>query len=129
MNDFAGFRHALLTPLPGEQQLSGWSPGPGDLGLQVLEWWAYLADILTFYNERIANNSYLRTAAAQPGPQNVAGLARLLGYLTAPAITATGVVAAIRGAGAPGRAAGDPGGPQIASTPTADAPAQVFETR
>ena len=67
--DFAGFRRALLTPLAGEQQLASWSPGTGDLGLQALEWWAYLGDILTFYNERIANGSYLRTAAAQPGPQ------------------------------------------------------------
>ena len=38
------------------------APAPGDLGLQVLEWWAYLGDILTFYNERIANEGYLRTA-------------------------------------------------------------------
>ena len=96
---FAGFRRALLSPLAGEQQLAGWSPGPEDLGLQALEWWAYLADILTFYNERIANGCYLRTAAAQPGPQHAAGLARLLGYVTTPAVTATGVVAVTRDAG------------------------------
>ncbi|HET9080122.1 MAG TPA: hypothetical protein VFO01_06360 [Trebonia sp.] len=125
--DFATFRRALLTPLPGEQQLSAWSPRPGDLGLQALEWWAYLADILTFYNERIANGSYLGTAAAQPGPQNAAGLAKLLGYLATPAITATGVVAAIRGASAPDGPFVIPAGLQIASTPTAEAPVQLFE--
>jgi hypothetical protein len=128
-NDFAGFRAALLAPLSGEQQLTGWSPGPGDLGLQVLEWWAYLADILTFYNERIANNDYLHTAAAQPGPKrSVAGLARLLGYVPRPGITATGVIAAIRGTGPPGQQLVIPVGTQIASTPAAGAPAQVFET-
>ena len=126
--DFAGFRRALLTPLTGEQQLASWSPGTGDLGLQALEWWAYLGDILTFYNERIANGSYLRTAAAQPGPQpNAAALARLLGYLPTPAITATGVIAAIRNAAGPGGKLTIPADMQVTSTPTADAPAQLFE--
>lgn len=125
--DFAAFRRALLSPLAGEQQLTDWSPAPGDLGLAVLEWWAYLGDILTFYNELIANGSYLRTAAMQPGPQNAAGLARLLGYLPSPAITATGVIAAIRSAGVPDGDLVIPAGLQITSTPTADAPAQLFE--
>ena len=73
--DFAAFRRALLSPLPGEQQLAGWSPGAGDLGLQALEWWAYLADILTFYNERIANGSYLRHGrrAARPAERRRPG--------------------------------------------------------
>ena len=30
--------------------------------MQMIEWWAYLCDVLTFYNERIANQAYLRTA-------------------------------------------------------------------
>jgi hypothetical protein len=130
VSDFTGFRRALLTPLPGEQQLTGWSPGPGDLGLQVLEWWAYLADILTFYNERIANNSYLRTAAGPQGPpvRNVAGLVRLLGYLGRPGTTAQGVLAAIRSPGAPEEDLIVPAGLPITSTPAAGVPAQVFET-
>ena len=130
VSDFSGFRGALLTPLPGEQQLTGWSPKAGDLGLQVLEWWAYLADILTFYNERIANNSYLRTAAGPQGPpqNNVAGLVRLLGYLAQPGITAYGLVAAIRRPGAPEEDLVLPPGLQIVSTPTATLPTQLFET-
>jgi len=125
--DFATFRRALLSPLPGEQQLVNWAPGPGDLGLQALEWWAYLADILTFYNERIANGSYLGPAAAQPGPSSAAGLAALLGYRNTPAVTATGVVAAIRSASGQDGPLVIPAGLQIASTPTADVPAQLFE--
>ena len=125
--DFAAFRRALLSPLAGEQQLANWSPSTGDLGLQALEWWAYLADILTFYNERIANGSYLGTAVAQPGPQNAAGLAALLGYLTTPGVTATGVVAAIRSASAAVGPLVIPAGMQIASTPAAGVPAQLFE--
>ncbi len=125
--DFATFRRALLSPLADEQELVNWSPNAGDLGLQALEWWAYLADILAFYNERIANGSYLGPAVAQPGPQNAGALAMLLGYLAPPAVTATGVVAAIRGPGAPDGPLVIPAGLQIASTPTADAPAQLFE--
>jgi hypothetical protein len=127
--DFASFRSALLSPLAGEQQLTNWAPDPGDLGLQVLEWWAYLADILTFYNERIANNNYLRTAATQPGPgQSAAGLAKLVGYRTRPGIAATGTIAAIRSAGAADSQLLIPSGLQVTSTPTATAPAQLFET-
>src|SRR3954465_5184712 len=67
VGDFRSFRRALLStpppPFDAETQLQNWRPGTGgDLGVQMLEWWAYLADILTFYNERIANESYLRTA-------------------------------------------------------------------
>ena len=78
--------------------LGAWRPAPGDLGLQVLEWWAYLADVLTFYNERIANESYLRTAQF---PSSIAGLVALLGYVPAPGLAATGQVAAIRTATRP----------------------------
>src|SRR6202041_2638662 len=45
VDDFAGFRRALLEPLVDEPALLGWRPASGDLGLQLLEWWAYLADI------------------------------------------------------------------------------------
>ena len=93
VDDFAGFRRALLRPLPGEQALGVWRPAPGDLGLQVLEWWAYLGDVLTFYNERIANESYLRTATQ---PASIADLVALLGYQPAPGMAATGQVAAMR---------------------------------
>ena len=44
-------------------------------------------DVLTFYNERIANESYLRTAT-QPG--SIANLVALLGYQPSPGIAATG---------------------------------------
>src|SRR5690349_20586566 len=33
-----------------------------DLSIALLDAWAMVADILTFYQERIANESYLRTA-------------------------------------------------------------------
>jgi predicted phage baseplate assembly protein len=90
---FPGFRRALLRPLPGEHALAGWTPsGEGDLAVQIAEWYAYVADILTFYNERIANETYLRTALL---PESLARLVRLLGYRPRPGIGATGTVGAL----------------------------------
>jgi hypothetical protein len=47
-----------------------------------------IADILTFYNERIANQDYLRTADL---PESVSHLIALLGYRPRPAIGASGL--------------------------------------
>jgi hypothetical protein len=100
--DYTTFRHALLRALPGEAFLTStvngqitqiWHPGAeGDLAVQMMEWWAYLADILTFYNERNANQAYLRTASL---PETVNRLVRLLGYRPRPGIGAKGVLAAL----------------------------------
>jgi len=81
------------APASRRASLGAWRPAPGDLGLQILEWWAYLADVLTFYNERIANEAYLQTAQF---PDSIAGLVGLLGYVPAPGLAATGQVGAIR---------------------------------
>ena len=100
--DYSSFRHALLLPCPGETQLTQtdgtqvtqiWRPGAqGDLAVQMIEWWAYLCDILTFYNERIANQDYLGTADL---PESVNRLVDLLGYRPRPGIGATGLLAAL----------------------------------
>jgi len=121
--DFAAFRQALLRPLPGEQAIGSWRPAPGDLGLQVLEWWAYLADVLTFYNAQYASESYLPTARQ---PSSVANLAALLGYVPAPGIAATGNLAAMAAPGAAGPLV-IPAGMQLSSTASAGVPSQTFE--
>jgi hypothetical protein len=98
--DFNTFRTALLTPLASEVSLSAWNSGRGidsdpaviDLGVMMAEWFAYLADILTFYNERIANEDYLRTCIL---PSTPASLVNLLGYTPRPTIGATGFLAAL----------------------------------
>jgi hypothetical protein len=91
VGDFATFRDALLRPLAGETDLGpNWRPGRDDLALQLVEWFAYLADVLTFYGERWMQASYLRTAH----PEEVARLVRLLGYRPRPAVAATGQLAA-----------------------------------
>jgi hypothetical protein len=93
VGDYIGFREALLRSRPGEVELINWRPGAsGDLAVQMIEWWAYLADILTFYNQRIANQDYLRTADL---PESVQSLIRILGYRPRPGIGATGTLAAV----------------------------------
>jgi hypothetical protein len=93
VGDYLSFREALLRARPGEVELAAWRPGAtGDLAVQLLEWFAYLADILTFYNERRANEAYLRTALL---PESVQELVYLLGYRPRPGIGARGVVAAL----------------------------------
>jgi hypothetical protein len=124
VDDFTGFRSAMLRPRKGEQAISFWRPAPGDLGLQVLEWWAYLGDVLTFYNERLANESYLRTATQQG---SVANLVALLGYEPAPGTAATGYVAAMRSAANPGEPLVIPAGMQLSSVPTPGVATQTFE--
>jgi hypothetical protein len=124
VDDFTGFRRALLRPLPGEQALGLWRPAAKDLGLQFLEWWAYIADVLTFYNERIANETYLRTAQFS---ESIAGLVGLLGYVPAPGLAATGQVGAIRTTTYPAEPLVIPAGMQLSSTATAGTPAQTFE--
>jgi hypothetical protein len=123
-DSFTGFRRALLRPLPREQAIRAWRPASDDLGLQVLEWWAYLADVLTFYNERIANESYLRTAARR---SSIANLVALLGYEPAPGLAATGSVAAVRSAAHPDEPLVIPAGMRLSSVATPGVPAQTFE--
>ncbi len=49
VGDFIAFREALLRSRPGEVELANWRPGAqGDLAVQMIEWWAYVADILRF---------------------------------------------------------------------------------
>jgi len=121
--EYAAFRHALLRPLPGEAELAAWRPSAqGDLAVQILEWTAYLADIITFYNERAANEAYLRTAVL---PESVDRLVRLLGYRARPGIGAVGVVAAISRKAMDPLAITAPAG--ISSTPGPGVPPQTFE--
>jgi hypothetical protein len=120
---FATFRRALLQSLDGETELAAWKPTASrDLGLQLIDWWAYIADILTFYNERIANEDYLGTARLDT---SVAHLVSLLGYRPRPGIGAVGTLAVI--ASAPGPLI-VPSGLAVASKATPAVESQTFET-
>ncbi|HET8629699.1 MAG TPA: putative baseplate assembly protein [Thermomicrobiales bacterium] len=59
---------------------------PGDPAIALLDAWATVADVLTFYQERIANEGYLRTATES---RSVLELARLVGYAPRPGVAAS----------------------------------------
>ncbi|MEO8597312.1 MAG: hypothetical protein ABI759_28595 [Candidatus Solibacter sp.] len=122
MGDYITFREALLQPLPNEQALTLWRPGAsGDLAVQLLEWWAYVADVLTFYDERVANQQYLRTADLEESARRIV---RILGYRPRPGIGATGQVAALVKGPKPIVV---PAGYQIQSKPGPGQQPQTFE--
>ena len=124
VGDYLLFRDKLLRPAPGETQLTGWQPGAqGDLAVQMIEWWAYLADILSFYNERIANEAYLGTAIL---PESANHLAQLLGYRPRPALGSKVTLAGLLASGARAPVA-LPKGMQVQSKPAPGVAPQVFE--
>jgi hypothetical protein len=141
IGDFVSFRQAVLTPLmqpatpqplPLEQSLSVngfpvWrTDGDGDLAVMIAEWFAYIADIVSFYNERIANEEYLRTAIA---PGSVNNLIAILGYRPTPAFGARGQIAALLSPGPTfgGAPINLPRGLQFQSKPTPGLAPQIFE--
>jgi hypothetical protein len=90
---FPEYRLAMLHDIPTYAPLAQWRARAGDdLGLMLLEMWAYALDILGFYEERIANESYLRTAVLRPSLRK---LVELIGYRARPALAASVVLAAI----------------------------------
>ena len=58
---------------------------PDDYTIALLDAWAVVGDVLTFYNERLANESYLRTARDRVSLQE---LGRLIGYQLRPGAAA-----------------------------------------
>ena len=57
-----------------------------DPAIALLDAWAVVADVLSFYQERLANEGYLRTATER---LSVLELARLIGYSLRPGISAS----------------------------------------
>ncbi|GEN10277.1 putative baseplate assembly protein [Myxococcus fulvus] len=100
--------------------------GTEDLSIAMLDAWATAADVLTFYQERIANEGFLRTATER---RSVLELARQLGYELKPGVAAsTYLVFTVETApGAPSRVQ-VPVGVQVLSIPGQDARPQTFET-
>jgi predicted phage baseplate assembly protein len=61
-----------------------------DPSIALLDAWAVVADVLTFYQERIANEGYLRTATER---YSILELARLIGYELRPGVAASAYLA------------------------------------
>ena len=57
-----------------------------DFSIALMDGWATVADVLTFYQERIANEGYLRTATER---RSILELAKLIGYVPKPGVSAS----------------------------------------
>lgn len=97
-----------------------------DPAIALLDAWAVVADVLTFYQERIANEGFLSTAAER---RSVLELARAIGYELTPGVAASTFLAfTVEDApGAPGTAT-VPQGTRVQSIPGQEELPQTFET-
>lgn len=99
---------------------------PDDFTVALLDGWATLADVLTFYQERIANEQWLRTATER---DSVLRLARLIGYKPKPGVAASTPLSFTldETPGAPSRVTIEIG-TRVQSVPGAGEKPQTFET-
>ncbi len=99
---------------------------PDDFTIALLDGWATLADVLTFYQERIANELWLRTATER---DSVLRLAQLIGYRLKAGVAAETPLAFLldETPGAPTEVALKIG-TKVQSVPGADEKPQTFET-
>ncbi|WP_266168807.1 putative baseplate assembly protein [Dyella subtropica] len=99
---------------------------PADFTLALIDSWSVVLDILTFYQERFANEAFLRTAVDR---RSVFELARLIGYVPSPGVAASTVLAFTLS-----DATGSPdnvritAGTRVQSVPGPGQMPQVFET-
>src|SRR5262245_45136133 len=84
---YRSFLNAMLTAIPQHPELKDWMARDArDFGIGFLDMWAYLGDILTFYQERIANEAFLGTATQR---ESVLRMAALIDYKLGPGAAAT----------------------------------------
>lgn len=123
----SSFRQALLTGIAGEPDLRALATRDStDASIALLDAWAVVLDVLSFYQERIANEAFLRTAVER---RSVLELARAIGYELRPGVAASTCLAFTLDT-----AATSPStltlavGTQAQSVPGQDETAQTFET-
>lgn len=121
------FRESQLARLSGQTSLLGLSTRDADdPALALLDAWAGVLDVLGFYQERLVNEGFLRTATER---RSIVELGRSIGYELRPGVAASTFLAfSLETApGAPLTARID-AGTKSQSIPEQDEQAQVFET-
>ncbi len=119
---FAQFRRDMLRSIRKEDALKFWKArGEDDHGVMLLEMWAYVCDIISFYDSTIASEGFLRTAKLRSSQRK---LVSLIGYYPKPAVAAFAKLAV--------RASGRaqvllPAGMAFRSGSFNDSPPQIFE--
>jgi hypothetical protein len=95
---------------------------PSDPSIALLDAFAMVADVLSFYQERIANEGYLATAVQR---RSLLELARLIGYRLSPGVAASVKLAFTVSTGFSGTI---PAGTRAQSVPASGQTPQFFET-
>src|SRR5271157_130899 len=91
--DYNSFRQALIDLIPAK--LPEWTDrSEADFGIVLIELFSYMADILSYYQDRLANEAFLTTAQER---RAVIQHLRLIGYEMAPAAPATAKLSLIVG--------------------------------
>jgi hypothetical protein len=93
MGTYADFLETMLARLSSKDYpaLAGLTTrASDDPSIALLDAWAIVADVLTFYQERIANEGYLPTAGER---RSILELSRLVGYRLQPGVAASVFVA------------------------------------
>jgi len=106
--------------LPGVAGLT--TRAPDDPAIALCDAWAAVADVLTFYQERIGNEGYLRTATEA---RSVHELTQLIGYRPRPGVAAGTQLSFTLEAG---HAEVIPAGTKVQSLPGPGELAQAYET-
>jgi hypothetical protein len=120
---YGSFRRDMLERIATKDALKDWTARDAtDYGVALIDMWAYLGDILTFYQERIANEAFLGTAVHR---DSVMRLAALLDYRPSPGAAATTYVAFFLDKG---KTLQIPVGLRVQSVPGQNEKPQKFET-
>ena len=133
---FGSFRRAMLDKVTDPHLLdlldianittnpfARWHEGThGDYQSLFFELWAYLADILTFYQERIANEAFLPTATQR---DSLLRLTQLINYRPSPGSAASALLAFTVEAG---KQLNIPDSFRVSSKALPGKPAAIFET-
>lgn len=86
--DYTGMINSLI--LYASQVFPDWNfNSEGDFGVVLLELFAYIGDINSYYTDRVAQEAYLPTATQR---QSLLNIAQLLGYVPSNGTPATGTV-------------------------------------
>ena len=86
--DYAAIQYDLLQR--AQNQLPEWtSREPSDFGMVMVDLWAYMGDILHYYVDRAAGESFLQTATQR---ESILAIANLLDYVPAGRRAATATI-------------------------------------
>jgi hypothetical protein len=121
------FLESMLAGISAQPALRALSTRDADdLGIALMDAWAAVLDVLTFYQERIANEGFLRTAIER---RSLAELAAAVGYEPRPGVAAS-VWLAFTLEDTPGspQVVTIPAGTRALSLPVTEETPQAFET-